>query len=105
MKVALAVAEALSHIHNEHKVLHGDLKSANVLIRGDFEEIKLCDFGVSVKMNDDMTDVKVRKEYLQNPPLSSRSQIESNMFLVLQDILQHRKHTPLPLDCYLEHQA
>ncbi|PIK52247.1 putative lymphokine-activated killer T-cell-originated protein kinase-like [Apostichopus japonicus] len=63
LKVALAVAKALSYIHNEHKVLHGDLKSANVLIQGDFEKIKLCDFGVSVKMKDDLSDIMDESEY------------------------------------------
>ncbi|KAJ8031307.1 Lymphokine-activated killer T-cell-originated protein kinase [Holothuria leucospilota] len=58
LKTALATAKALSYIHNEHKVLHGDLKSANILIKGDFESIKLCDFGVSVKLKEDLSDVK-----------------------------------------------
>jgi PDZ-binding kinase len=31
--------------------MHGDLKSANVLIVGDFEGVKLCDFGVTIPVN------------------------------------------------------
>jgi len=50
LTVALHVSRALQYIHDEHHLLHGDLKSANVLVSGDFEEVKLCDFGVCVKL-------------------------------------------------------
>ncbi|MCL4130102.1 UNVERIFIED_CONTAM: hypothetical protein GTU68_028297 [Idotea baltica] len=52
LKVAKALASALHYLHTSHHMLHGDLKSANVLIKGDFDQIKLCDFGVTVKLND-----------------------------------------------------
>jgi len=35
--------------------VQGDVKSANVLIFGDFETAKLCDFGVSRKIKEDGT--------------------------------------------------
>jgi PDZ-binding kinase len=31
--------------------MHGDLKSGNVLITGDFSGVKLCDFGVTLPVN------------------------------------------------------
>ncbi|XP_069668789.1 lymphokine-activated killer T-cell-originated protein kinase isoform X2 [Periplaneta americana] len=53
LKVALDVAKALDYLHRECHLLHGDIKSFNVLVKGDFEVIKLCDFGVSVPLNED----------------------------------------------------
>ena len=49
-KVAVGVAKALSYLHNTSKYLHGDIKSANILVGGDFETVKLCDFGVAMKL-------------------------------------------------------
>ena len=58
LKVAFGVAKGLAYLHNEFKILHGDMKSGNVLIRGDFEAVKICDFGVSVKLKDDLSGLK-----------------------------------------------
>ncbi|XP_042891500.1 lymphokine-activated killer T-cell-originated protein kinase-like [Penaeus japonicus] len=52
LKVAKDVASALKYLHEDKRILHGDLKSANILILGDFKTAKLCDFGVSLKLND-----------------------------------------------------
>ncbi len=40
----------LQYLHNEKKLLHGDMKSCNVVIKGDFESIKICDVGVSLPL-------------------------------------------------------
>ena len=32
--VTMGIASALSYIHNYHKLLHGDIKSGNVLVAG-----------------------------------------------------------------------
>lgn len=53
LKVGLNIARALKYLHTEKNLLHGDIKSHNIVIKGDFEEIKLCDFGVSVKLDND----------------------------------------------------
>ncbi|MGH0146965.1 UNVERIFIED_CONTAM: hypothetical protein FKN15_051261 [Acipenser sinensis] len=37
-------------------MLHGDIKSYNVVIKGDFETIKFCDVGVSFKLDENMRD-------------------------------------------------
>lgn len=52
-KMASDVCKALDYLHNIAYILHGDLKSYNVLIKGDFELCKLCDFGVSLPLNKD----------------------------------------------------
>jgi len=54
-RVALDVAKALDYLHEEKKFIHGDLKSANVLVFGEFEVAKLCDFGVARKLDTDGT--------------------------------------------------
>ncbi|GLH03909.1 Tyrosine-protein kinase transmembrane receptor Ror [Gryllus bimaculatus] len=51
LTVASDICKALSYLHDECLLLHGDLKSFNVLIRGNFEVAKLCDFGVTVRVN------------------------------------------------------
>lgn len=53
LKVCVDVCSALDYLHTEAHLLHGDLKSYNVLIKNAFEQCKLCDFGVSVPLNAD----------------------------------------------------
>ncbi|XP_023297860.2 lymphokine-activated killer T-cell-originated protein kinase [Lucilia cuprina] len=50
-KMMLDISSALDYLHTEVKMLHGDLKSHNVLVKGEFEICKLCDFGVSLPLN------------------------------------------------------
>lgn len=53
LKVAKDVANALNYLHNVALILHCDVKSYNVLIKGDFEICKLCDFGVYLPLKSD----------------------------------------------------
>ncbi|XP_051800780.1 lymphokine-activated killer T-cell-originated protein kinase homolog [Acanthochromis polyacanthus] len=53
-KVALHVARSLQYLHNEKKLLHGDMKSCNVVIKGNFETVKICDIGVSLQLDENM---------------------------------------------------
>ncbi|CAH0748576.1 unnamed protein product [Diatraea saccharalis] len=52
IKVALDVSSALDYLHTKMQILHGDLKSYNVLVNGDFIICKLCDFGVTVPLDE-----------------------------------------------------
>ncbi|NWX93883.1 TOPK kinase, partial [Nothoprocta pentlandii] len=54
-KVALSMARGLQYLHNEKKLLHGDIKSSNVVVKGDFEAVKICDVGVSLALDENMT--------------------------------------------------
>lgn len=50
-KMAIDISSALDYLHTKAFLLHGDLKSYNVLIKNSFEHCKLCDFGVSLPLN------------------------------------------------------
>lgn len=58
MKAAVEAPSALclllQYLHNEKRLLHGDMKSCNVVIKGDFESIKICDVGVSLQLDENM---------------------------------------------------
>lgn len=51
-KMSVDVCQALDYLHKTAHYLHADIKSYNILITGDFEICKLCDFGVSLPLND-----------------------------------------------------
>ncbi|KAG5673291.1 hypothetical protein PVAND_003351 [Polypedilum vanderplanki] len=51
--LGLDISKALNYLHFEQLLLHGDMKSFNILIKGDFVICKLCDFGVSIKIKKD----------------------------------------------------
>ncbi|CAH0394876.1 unnamed protein product [Bemisia tabaci] len=53
LKVALETAKGLDYLHRVKHILHGDLKSYNILIKDNFSSIKLCDFGVCLPLTDD----------------------------------------------------
>ncbi|XP_059212526.1 lymphokine-activated killer T-cell-originated protein kinase homolog [Centropristis striata] len=67
-KVALHVARGLQYLHNEKKLLHGDMKSCNVVIKGDFETVKICDVGVSLQLDENMCVSDPKAEYIGTEP-------------------------------------
>jgi len=46
------VCRGLDYLHNVRRLIHGDIKSMNVLIKGNFQCVKLCDFGVCLEMDE-----------------------------------------------------
>uniref|UniRef100_A0A1A8R7Z5 PDZ binding kinase n=1 Tax=Nothobranchius rachovii TaxID=451742 RepID=A0A1A8R7Z5_9TELE len=74
-KVALHVARGLMYLHNEKKLLHGDMKSCNVVIRGDFETVKICDVGVSLKLDENMIVADPEAEYIGTEPWNPKEAI------------------------------
>ncbi|EJD39873.1 kinase-like protein [Auricularia subglabra TFB-10046 SS5] len=48
-RLILQVAEAVNHLHSVERLVHGDLKCANVLV-SDYGEALLADFGLSTFM-------------------------------------------------------
>ncbi|XP_068610040.1 lymphokine-activated killer T-cell-originated protein kinase homolog [Brachionichthys hirsutus] len=67
-KVALHVARGLQYLHNEKKLLHGDMKACNVVIKGDFETVKICDVGVSLELDENMRVSDPDAEYVGTEP-------------------------------------
>lgn len=87
LKVSWAIANALSYIHNENKLLHGDIKSGNVLIRGDFEAVKLCDFGVALRLKDDLSGLKnPGDKYIGTEPWKCKEALEGGVITDKADI-------------------
>lgn len=52
-RMCLDVCRALDYLHSSVRLLHADLKSYNVLVKADFAVCKLCDFGVSLPLDED----------------------------------------------------
>ncbi|XP_029352685.1 lymphokine-activated killer T-cell-originated protein kinase homolog [Echeneis naucrates] len=75
-KVALHVARGLQYLHNEKKLLHGDMKSCNVVIKGDFQTVKICDVGVSLQLDENMTVSDPKAEYIGTEPWKPKEALE-----------------------------
>ncbi|KAM4632674.1 lymphokine-activated killer T-cell-originated protein kinase homolog isoform 2-T2 [Polymixia lowei] len=75
-KVALHVARGLQYLHNEKKLLHGDMKSCNVVIKGNFETIKICDVGVSLQLDENMRVTDSKAEYIGTEPWKPKEALE-----------------------------
>ncbi|KAG7509003.1 lymphokine-activated killer T-cell-originated protein kinase [Solea senegalensis] len=77
-KVALHVARGLQYLHNEKKLLHGDMKSCNVVIKGDFETVKICDVGVSLQLDENMRVSNPNMEYIGTEPWKPKEALEED---------------------------
>ncbi|XP_061603108.1 lymphokine-activated killer T-cell-originated protein kinase homolog [Cololabis saira] len=75
-KVALHVARGLQYLHNEKKLLHGDMKSCNVVIKGDFETVKICDVGVSLELDENMRVSDPDADYIGTEPWNPKEAFE-----------------------------
>ncbi|XP_005062176.1 PREDICTED: lymphokine-activated killer T-cell-originated protein kinase [Ficedula albicollis] len=42
------------YLHTEQRLLHGDIKSPNVVVRGAFDAVKICDVGVSLPLDENL---------------------------------------------------
>ncbi|XP_032910379.1 lymphokine-activated killer T-cell-originated protein kinase [Catharus ustulatus] len=54
LHVALSMARGLQYLHTEQRLLHGDIKSPNVVVRGAFDCVKICDVGVSLPLDENL---------------------------------------------------
>jgi len=96
-------AEALDYLHTEKQIMHGDLKSANILVVGDFENIKLCDFGVTLPVNSEGrvsdpdrmyigTDAWSPMEAVQDLPITTKADIFAFGLVVFEMLALHPPH-------------
>ncbi|XP_042305133.1 lymphokine-activated killer T-cell-originated protein kinase [Sceloporus undulatus] len=76
LRVALHMARGLKYLHNEKKLLHGDIKSCNVVIKGDFESIKICDVGVSLPLDENMMVSDPEAVYIGTEPWKPKEALE-----------------------------
>ncbi|NXG70303.1 TOPK kinase, partial [Baryphthengus martii] len=77
-KVALSMARGLKYLHNDKKLLHGDIKSSNVVVKGDFEAIKICDVGVSLPLDENMTVSEPDACYIGTEPWKPKEALEDD---------------------------
>ncbi|XP_008311577.1 lymphokine-activated killer T-cell-originated protein kinase homolog [Cynoglossus semilaevis] len=77
-KVALHVGRGLQYLHNVRKLLHGDMKSCNVVIKGDFESVKICDIGVSLPLDENMKVSNSNMEYIGTEPWKPKEALEED---------------------------
>ncbi|XP_003229875.2 lymphokine-activated killer T-cell-originated protein kinase [Anolis carolinensis] len=85
LKVALHMARGLKYLHNEKKLLHGDIKSPNVVIKGDFESIKICDVGVSLPLDENMTVSDPEAVYIGTEAWKPKEVLEEGGHAVITD--------------------
>ena len=90
LKVSWAIANALNYLHNEKKILHGDIKGGNVLIRGNFEAVKLCDFGVAIRLKDDLSGLKNPGDrYIGTEPWKCKEALKGHVITDKADIFAY----------------
>ncbi|XP_059699145.1 lymphokine-activated killer T-cell-originated protein kinase [Haemorhous mexicanus] len=70
LHVALSMARGLQYLHTEQRLLHGDIKSPNVVVRGAFEAVKICDVGVSLPLDENLTVRDPSVPYVGTEPWS-----------------------------------
>ncbi|XP_028809202.1 lymphokine-activated killer T-cell-originated protein kinase homolog [Denticeps clupeoides] len=88
-KVALHVARGLQYLHNEGKLLHGDIKSCNIVIKGDFDTIKICDVGVSLPLDENMQVSNPKAQYIGTEPWNPKEALENGLITDRADIFAY----------------
>ncbi|XP_040286885.1 lymphokine-activated killer T-cell-originated protein kinase isoform X2 [Bufo bufo] len=78
LKVALNMARGLKYLHIDKKILHGDIKSSNVVIKGDFESIKICDVGVSLPLDENMIMTDQKAYYIGTESWKPKEALEED---------------------------
>ncbi|TKW15586.1 hypothetical protein SEVIR_5G247500v4 [Setaria viridis] len=100
MKIAIGAARGLTYLHEDchPRIIHRDIKSANILIDDAFEA-KVADFGLAKLTNDSLTHISTRvmgtfgymaPEYASSGKLTDRSDVFS-FGVVLLELITGRK--------------
>ncbi|XP_026855218.1 lymphokine-activated killer T-cell-originated protein kinase homolog [Electrophorus electricus] len=88
-KVALHVARGLQYLHSEKRLLHGDMKSCNIVIKGDFETIKICDIGVCLQLDENMQVTDPKAHYIGTEPWNPKEALEEGIITDKADIFAY----------------
>ncbi|OEL16570.1 Proline-rich receptor-like protein kinase PERK12, partial [Dichanthelium oligosanthes] len=100
MKIAIGAARGLTYLHEDchPRIIHRDIKSANILLDDAFEA-KVADFGLAKLTNDSLTHISTRvmgtfgymaPEYASSGKLTDRSDVFS-FGVVLLELVTGRK--------------
>ncbi|RLM59065.1 hypothetical protein C2845_PM18G00570 [Panicum miliaceum] len=100
MKIAIGAARGLTYLHEDchPRIIHRDIKSANILLDDAFEA-KVADFGLAKLTNDSLTHISTRvmgtfgymaPEYASSGKLTDRSDVFS-FGVVLLELITGRK--------------
>jgi len=54
LKIGCEIAKGLKYLHHTAYILHGDMKSFNILLSRNYKTVKICDFGVSIPLTEDL---------------------------------------------------
>ncbi|KAI5076221.1 hypothetical protein GOP47_0008286 [Adiantum capillus-veneris] len=86
LNILLQVAQGLEHLHScSPGIIHGSLKSANVLLSGDGLLAKVSDFGIYELLSDvEATSGYLDPEYFSTKTLTDKSDIYSFGVLILE---------------------
>ncbi|XP_078162002.1 putative receptor-like protein kinase At5g20050 [Carex rostrata] len=106
-RIAIDVAKALAYLHHEchHRILHLDIKPANILLDGDFRAL-LSDFGISKLIGKDESTVMTRArgtvgylspEMLVSNGISTKSDVYS-YGMVLLELVGGRRNLEFVVD-------
>ncbi|XP_078159299.1 putative receptor-like protein kinase At5g20050 [Carex rostrata] len=106
-RIAIDVAKALAYLHHDchHRILHLDVKPANILLDGDFRAL-LSDFGISKLIGKDESSVMTRSrgtvgylapEMLMPNAISTKSDVYS-YGMVLFELVGGRRNLIMVMD-------
>jgi len=100
--VISGVCSALDYLHTEQLIMHADIKSANILIKRDFETVKICDFGVTVKVDKSGkqlpgelyigTDAWSPIEVILKTPVTTKADIFAFGLVIFETLALHSPH-------------
>ncbi|XP_078712883.1 lymphokine-activated killer T-cell-originated protein kinase [Lampetra fluviatilis] len=89
LKTALEVAKGLQYLHKEKMLLHADIKSANIVIMDDFKQIKLCDVGYAMALDENMKLKNKEDAYIGTEPWKPKEALKDGVITDRADIFAY----------------